>query len=150
VGLGDDQVSRGIATADVDGDGRLDFAVANQWEASRFYHNESPNAGAFLGLRLTLAGNGVIRRPAITASATVHLPSGRLATAQLDGGNGHSGKRSHDLHFGLGNAASTDRLAVDLRWRDERGTIHSARLALCPGWHSITLTADSAVDEGTP
>ena len=34
VGLGEIQLSRGIATADVDGDGRLDFALANQWEPS--------------------------------------------------------------------------------------------------------------------
>src|SRR5258708_22057248 len=33
---------------------RSDFAVANQWEASFFYHNDSPNRGAFLGLHLRL------------------------------------------------------------------------------------------------
>ncbi len=42
-------------------------------------------------------------RPAIGAAATVFLPDGRRMTAQVDGGNGHSGKRSQDLHFGLGN-----------------------------------------------
>ena len=48
------QVSRGIATADVDGDGDLDFAVANQWEASYFYRNDAPSCGSFLGLHLLL------------------------------------------------------------------------------------------------
>jgi hypothetical protein len=43
-------VTRGIALADVDGDGRLDFAVANQWEPSFLFHNTAPNPGAFLGL----------------------------------------------------------------------------------------------------
>ena len=47
-------LTRGIATADVDGDGRLDYAVANQWGTSYFYRNESNNPGAFLGLRLRL------------------------------------------------------------------------------------------------
>ena len=47
-------LTRGIATADVDGDGRLDYAVANQWGTSYFYHNESDNPGAFLGIRLRL------------------------------------------------------------------------------------------------
>src|SRR5262249_17325890 len=40
LGLAEPGVSRGIATADVDGDGRLDYAVANQWARSSFYHNE--------------------------------------------------------------------------------------------------------------
>ena len=42
-------VSRGIAVADVDGDGALDFAVANQWAASSFYRNTGPAAGRSWG-----------------------------------------------------------------------------------------------------
>src|SRR5262249_13205470 len=50
--LGEPGVSRGIATADVDGDGRLDFAVANQWAPSSFYHKDGPGTGNFLGLHV--------------------------------------------------------------------------------------------------
>src|SRR5215211_9165148 len=54
IGLAEPQVSRGIATADVDGDGDLDFAVANQWETSWFFRNDSPvhNASLVLDLRV--------------------------------------------------------------------------------------------------
>src|SRR5205085_6810162 len=52
LGFVEPQVNRGIAVADVDGDGRLDIAVANMWGVSSFYHNESPNTGEFLGLHL--------------------------------------------------------------------------------------------------
>jgi len=52
----------------VDGDGRLDYVCADQWEPSFFFKNESPHAGAFLGLRLVL-GKG---SPAIGALATVN------------------------------------------------------------------------------
>ncbi|MDB6053025.1 MAG: uncharacterized protein JWN25_548, partial [Verrucomicrobiales bacterium] len=52
IGLAEPSVSRGIAIADVDGDGRLDFLTANQWGPSFFFKNESPNTGEFLGLRL--------------------------------------------------------------------------------------------------
>ncbi|HBY77209.1 MAG TPA: RNA-binding protein, partial [Cyanobacteria bacterium UBA11148] len=55
LGLDAPQVTRGIATADVDGDGDLDFAIANQWEPSYFYRNDSQKAGKFLELRLLLA-----------------------------------------------------------------------------------------------
>ena len=99
LGLAESHVSRGIAIADVDGDGRLDYAVANQWEPSLFLHNTSPQTGQFLGLRLRLSPG----RPAIGAAATVFLPDGRRMSAQVDGGNGHSGKRSQDIHFGLGS-----------------------------------------------
>jgi hypothetical protein len=145
VGIAEPQVSRGIATADVDGDGRLDFAVANEWEfPSLFYHNESPRVGAFLGLRLRLAVTPTATRAVVTAEARVRLPTGVVLTAQVDGGNGHSGKRSNDLHFGLGPLAATDSVRLDLRWRDGHGAPRSRVLYLRPGWHVITLDEFSA------
>jgi enediyne biosynthesis protein E4 len=155
LGLDKLQVSRGIATADVDGDGRLDFTVANQWDTSYFYHNESAHAGSFLGLHLLLPlhpeetaktsvhsghpGINVTGRPAIGASATVYLPDGRRLVAQVDGGNGHSGKRSPDLHFGLGQLSSNKTLPVELRWRDTNGQTHQDTLQLSPGWYTVLL-----------
>jgi hypothetical protein len=153
LGLDDPQVSRGITTADVDGDGRLDFAVANQWESSYFYRNESPNPGAFLGLHLRLPlrpkepvgthvghpGADPPGRPAVGATATVHLADGRRLVAQVDGGNGHSGKRSPDLLFGLGQLSSHAQFQVDLHWRDPHGQVRQETLYLSPGWHTVLL-----------
>ena len=148
------EVSRGIATADVDGDGDLDFAVANQWEPSYFYQNQQTNTDQFLGLHLlrshhqTSSGTAIhsghpdihfLGHPAIGATATVYLPDGRKLVAQVDGGNGHSGARSPDLHFGLGELASATPLQVDLRWRDLNGQIHQETQYLSPGWHTILL-----------
>jgi hypothetical protein len=153
IGFGEDYPSRGIATADVDGDGALDIAVANMWGPSTFYHNECPSCGKFLGLYLRLplrpdaTGKTRVRdghpgadtpgRAAIGAQAVVRLPDGRRLVRQVDGGNGHSGKRSADLHFGLGRIAGP--VQVDLRWRDPDGAPHSERLALQPGWHTVQL-----------
>jgi hypothetical protein len=148
-------VSRGIAVADVDGDGALDFAVANQWAPSSFYRNQGPSNGTFLGLHLLLPpdrggvgrtrsrpghpGGDLIGRPALGASAMLRLPDGRAMRAQVDGGNGHSGKRSFDLHFGLGPMRPDSSLAAELTWRDPAGRVRREILELTPGWHTVLL-----------
>jgi hypothetical protein len=153
IGLGEAQVSRGCATGDVDGDGRLDFAIAQQWGASHLYHNLSTMQGQFIGLHLSRARGDHQRTrvrpghprpqdrgvPAIGAEVTVTLPDGRVLAGQVDGGNGHSGKRSPDLHFGLGNVPADAALEVQLAWRDLSGDVHRATRQLSPGWHTVLL-----------
>jgi enediyne biosynthesis protein E4 len=158
VGLGDATVARGIAVADVDGDGRLDFAVANQFGPSYVFHNESPHPGTFLGLHLLLplaplagtrerAGHPASDtpgRPAIGAFAEIRLADGRILIAQADGGSGHSGKRSPDVHFGLGKWPPDRTVDVLLKWRDPSGRVHSEKRQFTPGWHTVTLAWPSA------
>jgi enediyne biosynthesis protein E4 len=151
-------LTRGIATADVDGDGRLDYAVANQWGTSYFYRNESNNTGAFLGLRLRLpVSDGVSQtrvcretvipsRPAISAEARVFLAGRAPLVQQVDGGNGHSGKRSPDLQFGLGHLAGNELVTVELRWRDVWGALQQETIQLSPGgWYTILLGNEKGV-----
>jgi hypothetical protein len=150
-------LSRGIATADVDGDGRLDYAVANQWGTSYFYHNESSNPGAFIGIRLRFpvgnnssqtrvcreGKNALLSRPAIGAEARVFLPGRAPLVQQVDGGNGHSGKRSPDLQFGLGHLAGNELVNVELRWRDARGVLQQQTIQLAQGgWYTILLGSE--------
>jgi hypothetical protein len=143
LGLGDSHVSRGIAVADVDGDGDLDYAVANQFETSYFYRNDSPRTGAALQLDLRLpAGGGDgggASRPAIGAAATVVLADGRRLLAQVDGGSGHSGERAPLLHFGLGALPAGTPLRVELRWRDGAGYVRSGVVTVPAGRHRVLL-----------
>jgi hypothetical protein len=160
LGLGTPMVTRGIALADVDGDGRLDFAVANQWEPSFLFRNRAPNPGAFLGLHLrlpvgpqtsdrTVVLEGHPRadrpsRPAIGAKVLVHLPDGRRLVSQVDGGSGHSGKRVPDIHLGLGDVEAGAVLSVDVRWRGADGKMRSRTLQVTPGWHTVWLGLEAS------
>jgi hypothetical protein len=137
LGMVEPTVTRGIAIADVDGDGRQDFATANQWGPSYFFKNDSPEAGAFLGVRL-VHPNG---SPAIGAVARVNLPDGRKLVSQVDGGNGHSGRRSPDIHFGLAAAEKSKPVAVEVKWRDRDGKVQQRTINLSPGWHTVQLDA---------
>jgi len=135
LGMTEPMVGRGIAVADVDGDGRLDFVAANQWGPSYFFKNESPQPGAFLGLHL-LHPNG---SPAIGAMARLILPDGRKLVGQIDGGSGHSGRRSSDIHFGLGAWELSKQTQTELKWRDSAGRVQQKTLPLLPGRHTLEL-----------
>ncbi len=137
LGVSEPQISRGIAVADVDGDGRLDYAVANQWATSFFYRNESPKPGSFLELRV-VDGKG---SPVIGAVGTLSLPNGRKMVAHVDGGTGHSGKCSPDIHFGLGALPASEALRVSLKWRDSAG-VHEQLRQFTPGRFKVTLNKE--------
>jgi hypothetical protein len=150
VGLGTPSVSRGIATADINGDGRLDLALANQWDTSAVFTNVSPPSGAFVGLHLgrpleprrfeVRAGHPDRRdRTTLAIGASVQLwrRTELLGTREVDGGNGHSGRRSGDLHFGLG--PSTGPVHAVIRWRSADGTPRMRSVDLTRGWYTVIL-----------
>lgn len=135
INMGEAQVTRGVAIADVDRDGRLDFLCANQWGDSYLFRNNAGAAGAFLGLTL-LDERGA---PAIGATASATTPDGRRLFGHVDGGSGHSGRRSPEIHFGLGKSDTAKPLEVSLQWRDRDGKVQSANTRIAPGWHTIKL-----------
>jgi enediyne biosynthesis protein E4 len=133
--------SRGVAVADTTGDGMQDFAVARQWSRPVYYHNEGVAKGSFLGLRLVrqaVEGGDERGAPAYGAVVKVTTSDGRTRVAQLDGGSGHSGKRSFDVFLGLG-AAGEKPISTELSWRDANGSVHTQKLELTKGWHTIML-----------
>lgn len=129
--------SRGIATGDADGDGRLDMVVARQWEDPVFYGNTSQDTGAHLNLSLTDEAGS----PVIGAQVTVTLSDSSTRLGRVDGGSGHSGKRSQDVHIGLGQEAE-GAVRTHLTWRDRTGQVRNKDLQLAPGRHSLELSAD--------
>jgi hypothetical protein len=164
LGLDDPVPTRGIATGDADGDGLIDFAVARQWDEPVFYRNVSRSAGAFLGLRLCYgapaegadaapaegadaaqpagADAPAMGSPVVGAQVRVTTADGRVLLGRVDGGSGHSGKRSQDVHIGLGEGV-TGPVRVSLSWRDRTGQVHEQDLRLTPGWHTFELGAQA-------
>jgi hypothetical protein len=159
LGIDAPHVTRGIASADVDADGDLDFVVANQWEPSFLYRNDrndprSPPDSTtrdFLGLRLVLpagaeSAGAQATRPAVGAAVRLRRADGRVLIGQVDGGNGHSGVRSPELHFGLGDTATNEPVQVEIRYRDRSGTPALLTLDLRPGWHTVVLPDAGGTD----
>jgi hypothetical protein len=143
-----DQIpTRGVGTADTQGNGRLDFSLARQWGPPVFYENASPTHGNYLGLNLyrpataggtpgqDLAGLGA---PAYGTTVTIDTP-GHTQISQLDGGSGSAGKRSFEVSFGLGSYNGP--VTVHLQWVDNSGQQHQQTLTLTPGTHNLMLSS---------
>jgi hypothetical protein len=159
--------TRGIAVADVDGDGYSEMVYANFWEDSVYIKNKTASNNRFLGLHLLLpavstdgsakppagavvhAGHPARREgtPAIGAFVEATLPDGRRLIRQVDGGNGHSGQRSPEVLFGLGNIPATE-IPLSITWRDGRGVLHKDALSLAPGYHTIVLATRQENQQG--
>jgi len=130
------------------------------WGPASYYHNESARSGAFLSLHLLLpiddsdSNITMVRegpptgdmkgRSAVGAVVSVTLPSGRVLTRQVDGGNGHSGKRSPDLHFGLGEVSGRP-VQVKIDWRDRFGRVQHKVVRVNAGWYTVLLGSNSEV-----
>ncbi|KUJ64191.1 hypothetical protein ACZ90_60235, partial [Streptomyces albus subsp. albus] len=90
-----------------------------------------------LNLSLTDAAGS----PVIGAQVTVTLSDGSTRLGRVDGGSGHSGKRSQDVHIGLGQEAEGP-MQTRLTWRDRTGQVRNKDLQLTPGRHALELGAD--------
>lgn len=132
--------TRGLAIGDVDLDGHLDYIEAKQFAPAEYHHNllgKDPKRSYFgLSPRFLVAQvgpgsapltwDGAINlkarsRPALGVRATIVLSDGKTFNVEVDGGNGHSGKRSPDLHVGLGQLTPGTTAKLRLSWRSYGG-----------------------------
>jgi enediyne biosynthesis protein E4 len=147
LGLGGPHLTRGLAAADTTGTGYQDLIVSRQWGAPLFYRNEHPPQNGYVGLRLYRPASGPaagkqtgLQMPGTVAYGTVvkfTRADGQVQITRVDGGSGHSGKRSFDVYYGLGNSNAP--VKAELCWRDAHGQVHKQTLTLSPGWHDLML-----------
>jgi enediyne biosynthesis protein E4 len=105
-------VSRGLACADLNGDGALDLLVTTIAGPARLYRNIAPKRGHWLLVR---ALDPALRRDAYGAEVTVYA-GGRRWLRCMNPGYSYLCSNDPRAHFGLGQAERVD--AIEVIWPD--------------------------------
>lgn len=103
--------ARGLATGDLDNDGRLDAVVNNVDNKPTLLRNATRPAGHWLSIRLI--GEVAKRSPRDALGAIAYVTVGRQRQRQdLVSGAGYASQNDMTLHFGLGTATKIDKLEI--------------------------------------
>jgi enediyne biosynthesis protein E4 len=109
-----DIVGRGLATGDIDNDGRLDLLVVDSEGAPLLLKNEGEKPGHWLGLRLLTRG-----RDAYGALVAVTV-GGKKRVLHCHADGSYMSASDPRVHVGLGAAAKPD--AVEITWPSGKKT----------------------------
>jgi hypothetical protein len=101
--------SRGLATGDLDGDGRPEIVIVNMNERPALLKNLTPGRNA---VALTLTGT-TSNRSAIGARCSLEA-GGHRQMAEVTSGGSYFSQNAFTLYFGLGESTVLDKLKV--RW----------------------------------
>ena len=108
--LENDKPSMGLAIADYDNDGWLDFVQGNWNDGYALYHNESGLINDNHWLTIRLVGQGYVNRDAIGARVYLTTNNGKTQMQEVKSGSSFGAGNDPRLHFGLGKAS------IDALW----------------------------------
>ena len=108
----DERVGRGLAIGDLDNDGRLDVVINNLDGIPEVLHNELPDRGNWLLVKLTGAAGNTDAIGAVVTARTGGTSQRRV----VQSGTSYISQNDMRVHFGLGSAAQVD--SLDVRWPD--------------------------------
>ncbi|MEZ4706109.1 MAG: FG-GAP-like repeat-containing protein [Caldilineaceae bacterium] len=96
--------SMGLAYADYDRDGWVDFVTGDWSRGYTLYRNQGLEGRANNWLTVRLNGSGPVNRDAVGARAYVRDSNGRTHMQEVISGSSLGAGNDLDLHFGLGDA----------------------------------------------
>ena len=111
--LDDLKPSMGLAYADYDRDGWLDFVLGNWNEGYALFRNTGAATSQNKWLNVRLRGGGDINRDAIGSRVYLTTTAGRVLMQEVKAGSSLGAGNDTALHFGLG-AEGVDKLRI--RW----------------------------------
>ena len=130
------EVTRGLATGDLDGDGLPEVALTNSAGAARILANRSPAVGNRVVVRLRGRGSnrdaiGALARLVPIRDSAEDGVAGFAQTAEVRAGSSYLSQNATDLYFGIGEA---ERARLAVRWPDGReevvGVVNAGELVL--------------------
>ena len=92
-------IGRGLATGDLDRDGRIDAVISHQADSSAVLHNETAGGASIL---LKLVGTRSNRNGLGTRVEVLTGENFRL-TRELAGGSGFQSANTQEIHLGIGS-----------------------------------------------
>lgn len=130
--------SRGVAIADLNGDGKLDMVINNNNAQPTIYINQVKRSGNDVEIKLEGTRSN---RDAIGARVRLSI-AGKTMTRQVEAGSGYAAEAMLPVHFGLGNATAIE--AIEISWPS--GLVQRFTEVQTDGW----LNGQVRVEEGAP
>lgn len=134
-------LGRGLATTDLDRDGKLDLLISCQRSPSAVLQNQT--SGENLSCRLRLIGTGASNRSGFHTTVRVQGISGP-PVSQVIGGGSFQSSSDRTVHIGLGQSDMIPEIAI--RWPDgsveQHQALSSGEFTIVQGRLPVRLSVD--------